>query len=131
LASLTTLAAHAQEDPHQWLEEITSPAALEWVEGENERTLAVLEADPRFEPMRREALSILNSDARIPLGAIHDGNVYNFWQDATHVRGVWRRASVEDYVRGTPRWEILIDYDGLAEDEGENWVAGSRVCLPP
>src|SRR5690606_34126047 len=94
-------------------------------------TLAVLEADPRFEPMRREALSILNSDARIPLGAIHDGNVYNFWQDATHVRGVWRRASVEDYVRGTPRWEILIDYDGLAEDEGENWVAGSRVCLPP
>ncbi|HEX7081714.1 MAG TPA: prolyl oligopeptidase family serine peptidase [Gammaproteobacteria bacterium] len=128
---LAGLAAHAQDDPYLWLEEIDGPEALEWVQAENERSLAVLEADPRFEPMRREALSILTSDARIPLGAIHAGYVYNFWQDATRVRGVWRRASIESYTSGSPRWETLIDYDRLAREEGENWVAGSRVCLEP
>ena len=123
--------AAAQQDPHGWLEDITSPAALEWVHEQNARSLAVLEADPRFEPMRREALAILTSDARIPLGEIHDGAVYGFWQDASHVRGVWRRASVASYVAGAPEWETLIDYDALAEREGENWVAGAIVCLEP
>jgi len=121
----------AQEDPHLWLEEIESPAVLEWVRAENARALAVLEADPRFEPMRREALAILTSDARIPFGEIHDGAVYNFWQDETHVRGVWRRASVESYRTGEPEWETLLDYDALAQEEGENWVAGGIVCLEP
>ncbi|MBN1239629.1 MAG: S9 family peptidase [Gammaproteobacteria bacterium] len=121
----------AQDDPHVWLEEISSPAALEWVRAENARSLAVLEADPRFEPMRREALTILTSDARIPFGEIHDGAVYNFWQDEAHVRGIWRRAGIESYRSGDPEWETLIDYDALAEQEGENWVAGARVCLEP
>jgi prolyl oligopeptidase len=124
-------AAVAQEDPHLWLEDIYSPDALEWVRAENARSLAVLEADPRFEPMRREALEILTSDARIPLGEIRNGAVYNFWQDDTHVRGIWRRATVESYRAGAPVWETLLDYDALADEEGENWVAGGIVCLEP
>jgi len=121
----------AQEDPYLWLEEIESPEVLDWVRAENARSLAVLEADPRFEPMRREALAILTSDARIPFGEIHAGFVYNFWQDETRVRGVWRRAGLESYLSGAPDWQILIDYDALAEEEGENWVAGDVVCLEP
>ena len=128
---LACVPALAQEDPHLWLEEIESPEALEWVHAENARSLDVLEADPRFDSMRREALTILTSEARIPFGEIHDGAVYNFWQDETHVRGLWRRAGVESYRSGAPEWETLIDYDALAEDEGENWVAGVIVCLEP
>lgn len=121
----------AGEDPNLWLEQVESPKALAWVRAENERSLAVLEADPRFRPMRAEAASILTSDARVPVGRIENGFLYNFWQDSAHVRGLWRRASVASYRAGTPDWETLIDYDALARAEGENWVAGSIVCLKP
>jgi prolyl oligopeptidase len=130
-ASVLTASETLAQDPNRWLEEVHGPKALEWVRSQNARSLAVLEADPRFEPMRREALAILTSEARIPFGRIHEGAVYNFWQDEGHVRGIWRRAPVEDYKSGAPDWETLIDYDELAEDEGENWVAGSVVCLEP
>lgn len=123
--------AVAEDDPYLWLEDVHSPRALDWVKKQNERSLAVLEADPRFEPMRREALSILTSEARVPDGQIHAGNVYNFWQDEAHVRGVWRRASVASYRAGKPAWETLIDYDALAASEGQNWVAEARDCLEP
>jgi prolyl oligopeptidase len=129
--SLASPVAFAQADPNLWLEQADSPKALDWVETQNERSLGELEADPRFAPMRQEALSILTSDARVPYGEIHAGAVYNFWQDDAHVRGVWRRASVQSYRAGTPEWETLIDYDALARGEGENWVAGAIACLAP
>ena len=134
IAALTLSAgvrADAPADPYAWLEEIEGPKALEWARAENVRSLAVLEADPRFAPMRAEALSILTSPSRIPTGSIHAGHVYNFWQDETHVRGLWRRADVASYRSGSPRWETLIDYDRLAKDESENWVAGEVACLAP
>ena len=38
-----------EQDPHIWLEEARGEKALEWVKAENERTLGLLTADPRFE----------------------------------------------------------------------------------
>ena len=127
----TPLLAEQAADPFGWLEEIEGARALDWARAENARTLPVLESDPRFAPMRAEARSILTSPARIPTGSIHDGAVYNFWQDDVHVRGVWRRASVATYRKGKPAWETLIDFDQLARDEGENWISGQFVCLSP
>ncbi len=124
-------AAKGADDPYSWLEHVTSSKALAWVKQQNQRSLAELEADPRFQPMYREALSILTSDTRIPYGTVHAGAVYNFWQDDLHVRGLWRRASLESYESGRPKWQTLIDYDELAHREHENWVAGSVVCLEP
>ncbi len=128
-------AANAEDDPFLWLEDVEGVEALDWVRGQNARSLAELEADPRFDPMRSEALSVLTSQARLPLGEIHNGQVYNFWQDQTHVRGLWRRASVESYRSGDPDWETLLDVDALAKAEGKNWVLGSIdgsvVCLSP
>ncbi|MBK7902517.1 MAG: S9 family peptidase [Proteobacteria bacterium] len=118
-------------DPFDWLEEIEGAKALDWARAENARTLPVLEGDPRFAQMRAEARSILTSPTRIPVGSIHNGAVYNFWQDDTHVRGVWRRASVASYRTGKPAWETLIDFDQLAKNEGENWINGQFVCLSP
>ena len=118
-------------DPHAWLEEIEGADALAWVRAENARTLSLLEGDPRFATLRAEAREILTSPARIPLGSIHAGHVYNFWQDDVHVRGVWRRASVASYRSGAPAWQTLVDFDRLAREERENWVAGQTVCLSP
>lgn len=118
-------------DPYAFLEEIEGEKAIAWAKAENARTLPTLEADPRFADMQQEALAILTSTERLPLGAVRDGMVYNFWQDEAQVRGVWRRASLESYRKGAPQWETVLDYDALAEAEGENWVAGARACLAP
>ena len=120
-----------ESDPYLWLEEIEGEEALAWVRSQNERSLAELEADPRFATLYEEALSVLTSDARLPLGQIADGRVYNFWQDETHVRGVWRRADVASYRGGSPAWETLLDVDALAEAEGENWILNAVACLAP
>ena len=118
-------------DPFVWLEDIEGVQALDWARAENARSLPVLEADSRFAPMRAEALAILTSPTRIPTGSVHAGAVYNFWQDDTHVRGLWRRASVESYRKGKPVWETLVDFDRLAKEEGENWISDQFVCLAP
>ncbi len=118
-------------DPYQWLEEVEGEKALDWVREQNARSQETLEADPRFEAMYVEALSVLTSKERLALGAIHNGHVYNFRQDESHVRGVWRRASVDSYRSGAPDWETLIDVDALAEEEERNWVWGGVKCLSP
>jgi prolyl oligopeptidase len=125
------LRAATPGDPFTWLEDIDGARALDWARAENAKSLPVLERDPRFAAMRAEARAILTSPSRIPVGSIHAGHVYNFWQDDVHVRGLWRRATVDSYRTGTPRWETLVDFDRLARDEDENWVAGEFRCLSP
>ncbi|MEM6627132.1 MAG: S9 family peptidase, partial [Pseudomonadota bacterium] len=90
---LDTPAATAPFDPdaHLYLEEVEGEEALAWVRAQNERSLARLESDPRFEGLKADALKIANAKERIPYGSIRNGYVYNFWQDETNVRGLWRR----------------------------------------
>lgn len=123
--------ASKDDDPYLWLEEVEGAKALDWVRAQNARSLAVLEAVPAFDALQGDALAILTSRERIPLGQIRNGQVYNFWQDATHVRGLWRRASVASYRGGKPAWETLIDYDALARAEDRNWIRGPVLCLSP
>ena len=54
-----------EADPYLWLEDIEGEKALSWVKEKNEATLAVLKAQPLFEPTYQKALEILNSDQRI------------------------------------------------------------------
>ena len=119
------------DDPYLWLENIEGEEALNWVRAQNDRSLEALQSDPRFDDLYQEALSVLTSDARLPLGQVHNGAVYNFWQDDEHVRGIWRRASIDSYRTGVPEWETVLDVDALAEAEGENWIRGSTACLSP
>lgn len=131
MAPAMTVAQQAVEDPYLWLENIEGDDALEWVREQNTRSLAELEADPRFDEMYQEALAVLTSDARLPLGDIHGPYVYNFWVDETHVRGVWRRIKVDAYRSGETNWETVLDFDKLAAAEDENWIHGDIVCLNP
>lgn len=119
------------EDPFLWLEEIEGDTALDWVRARNAETEEALKSSPLFERLGREALEILNATDRIPYGALRDGQVFNFWQDDENVRGLWRRASLESYVKARPDWETLLDFDALAETENENWVFKGSNCLPP
>ena len=123
--------AEQNEDPYLWLEEVDGAKPLAWVEKQNAGTLKVLEAVPEFEPIHARNLEILNSSARIPSVTIRGTYLYNFWQDADHVRGLWRRTSLDEYRKSDPAWETVLDLDILAAAEDENWVWKGVSCLPP
>lgn len=123
--------AEEPADAFLWLEEVESERSLDWVRERNATSQTALEAVPQFSALYDEAREILTSRDRLALGSIHNGAVYNFWQDDTHVRGVWRRAPVDSYRRGEPDWETVLDYDALAEAEERNWIRGDVVCLSP
>ncbi len=57
--------------------------------------------------------------------------VYNFWQDAEHERGIWRRTTLASYRTGAPVWETVLDIDALDKAEGTQWVFKGGDCLPP
>ncbi len=119
------------EDPLQWMEDVEGDEALSWVRSHNERTLDELQSDERYSDIEAAALEILTGDDRIPYGTIRGGMVYNFWQDETHVRGLWRRTSIASYQAKDPEWEVLLDVDALAEAETANWVfKGANVFCP-
>ena len=119
-------------DPWLWLEEVEGERAMEWVRAHNERSLGVLQGDPRYARLHAEALEIVQSRDRIPgVGFNHDGTLDNFWQDATHVRGIWRTTTLDSYRTAEPAWETILDIDALSTAEGKNWVYKGVTCLPP
>ncbi|HMB73055.1 MAG TPA: prolyl oligopeptidase family serine peptidase [Gammaproteobacteria bacterium] len=121
----------AQDDPYLWLEDVESERALTFARENNERTLERLEAHPLFEPILDRNLEILNSDQRIAMPSQMGGFIYNFWRDAVHVRGIWRRTSVDSYRTAEPDWETVVDLDAVADEEGENWVWSGANCRYP
>jgi prolyl oligopeptidase len=131
-SSASGFATSDATDPYLWLEQVEGERAMEWVKAHNERTFAVLQGDPRYETLHQEALDIVQSRDRIPSpGFTHDGHIDNFWQDAQHVRGVWRRTTLDSYRTAEPQWETILDFDALSAAEGANWVYKGSTCLAP
>src|ERR1700761_4805083 len=128
-ASAGTSSPAAADDPHIWLEKVDSTEAMNWVRAENQKSLSVLEADPRFAKFDEQALAIAQSNERIPFARQIDGKLWNFWQDAQHVRGIWRAASPKDYdAGGAPAWKTVLDLDKVAASEHANWVWHGAQC---
>ncbi len=123
--------AVADDDPFVWLEEVEGEKALEWVEDRNQESLGVLEKLPTFQAMLDRHLAIYNSDERIAYPSIRGEHLYNFWRDAEHERGIWRRTSLEQYRQSDTEWHTVLDVDALAEAEDENWVYKGNSCLYP
>jgi prolyl oligopeptidase len=120
-----------EDDRYGWLEEVDSPQASAWVRERSAATVAALTADARFAALRDELRRVLDAADRIPATAWHGGYLYNLWRDAEHPRGLWRRATLEEYRRPEPDWQVLLDLDRLAGDEGENWVWQGADLLRP
>ena len=118
-------------DPRVWLEEVEGEEALDWVEGQNERTFARLQGDERYQGLYDQALEIYQSEDRIPYGSYYGGYVWNLWQDAEHTHGLWRRTTLESYLTDTPDWDVILDVDALSETEETNWVWRGANCLAP
>jgi prolyl oligopeptidase len=117
-------------DPHRWLEEVDGERALAWVRAQQPTLDPVLQS-PGFARLEAELAEVMAAPARLAPAAQLGRHVYNFWRDAEHPRGVWRRSAPEDYLKGQPRWETVLDLDELAKSEGERWVWAGANCLAP
>ncbi|AQR60538.1 S9 family peptidase [Brevundimonas sp. LM2] len=119
-------------DPYLWLEDVEGERAMAWVDARNTQSLGVLQGDPRYETLHQQALDLVQARDRIPQpGFTRTGAVDNFWQDAEHVRGIWRRTTLDSYRTDAPEWQTILDIDALSAAEGRNWVYKGSTCLPP
>ena len=118
-------------DRYVWLEEMHGARAMEWVKAENAKTAAVLEKDPRFAGIYKTALAMAQAQDRIPYVSFLGGQLYNFWQDSAHVRGLWRRTTLASYRTASPEWTTVLDLDSLARAEKANWVWQGATCAQP
>jgi prolyl oligopeptidase len=123
-------AAPGDADPYLWLEDVHGEKAMEWVKAQNAKSLAVLQADPDYQKNYDAILRVLDATDRIPYGELDHQYVFNFWQDAQHPKGIWRRTSIAGYANAAPAWDVLLDVDQLAREEHENWVWKGADCAP-
>ncbi len=140
-ASSTTLPPHFPRDlspegvkaadDHLALEEVDGAEARAFVAASNEKALAALTGDRRYEPFRQQAEAILTATDRIPGVSFLGEGLGNFWQDAANPKGVWRRTTLDSYRTAQPQWETLLDIDALAKAEGKDWVFKGANCLAP
>ncbi len=130
-ASMPSFAQTAPDDPYIWLEDVSSPKAMEWVEAHNAASTQRLEADPRYKTLYDEALAIAGAKDRIPAPRFLHGEIYNFWQDPDHLRGFLRKTTLADYRTAAPNWTTVLDIDALGKAEGKSWVYKGMNCLDP
>jgi prolyl oligopeptidase len=131
MEDMTDLGAPVAEDEYRWLENVSGVAALGWVAERNSETVGEFTGGERFDRLRTEIRQVLDAEDRIPFVARRGDMLYNFWQDSTHPRGLWRRTTLDSYRQRQPDWEVLLDVDALSEQEGENWVWQGAAVLRP
>ena len=117
-------------DPWLWLEEVDGPQALAWADAQSAATLTRLDG-PAFRADRATLRTLMPRPDNLPTPARRGGLLYNFWRDAAHPRGLWRRTTLDGYRADAPQWEVLLDLDALALREGEDWVWAGAATLPP
>ncbi|GBR38875.1 prolyl oligopeptidase [Neoasaia chiangmaiensis NBRC 101099] len=133
LASTAIAGAHAAtlDDPNIWLEDVSSPRAMDWVNAHNATTTQRLQADPRYKTLYDQALAVAANKDRIPAPTFTHGQIFNFWQDADHLRGIWRKTTLASYRTAHPQWSTVLDIDALGKAENKSWVLRGRNCLEP
>lgn len=131
LLALTGLARGQDSDPYQWLEDVRGEQPMRWVAQQNDATLRALQSAPEYRQIQDSVRATLNTGARLPEVTLHGGYLYNFWVDAGHQRGVWRRTTMAQYRLPEPAWETVLDVDQLAAQENEKWVWHDAQCWYP
>lgn len=131
VASSNATAAATAADPYLWLEDVQGKKAMQWVEAQNKLSTEALSAYPKYQQFYQKTLEVMDSPNKIDYPGRQGAYLYNFWRDAKHQRGLYRRTTAESYASGKPQWETILDVDALAKAENENWVFGGMQCLYP
>ena len=123
-----TLAA-PDDDPYLWLEQIEGERAVEFAERQSALTLQKF-GDAAFARDRDALAAIYDRPDNIPYVTRRGGFLYNLWKDANNPRGLWRRTTMGEFRGPNPAWDILLDLDKLAAEEGEDWLLNGIQTLP-
>ncbi len=138
IGAVTLLSAACERDqnrmleeswPRAWLDDSYGDRAMTWVKTENESTLNRFADDGRFDRYKEQAETVLTDPSRLPEARTIGVMMYNYWQDADHPLGIWRRSTNESYFSGTPSWNTVLDFDALAASEGRTWIFAGASCL--
>jgi len=129
-ADVRPTVAAPDDDPHLWLEQVEGVQASVWIEQQNARTLAAF-GGPQVEADATVLAAILDRPDKIPFIGRRGPYFYNFWTDASHPRGLWRRTTPESFRSDSTDWDVLIDLDALATAEGEDWIWGGAGTRSP
>ncbi|MFL5281703.1 MAG: hypothetical protein ACJ8AW_12110 [Rhodopila sp.] len=122
--------ADPDDDPFLWLEEVEGNSAIAWADAQSRTTMERF-GNTRFIADRDELCRLLDRPDNLPVPMRRGGLLYNFWKDAEHPRGIWRRTTLSSFRTPTPDGDILLDLDALATVEGEDWIWQGAVTLPP
>jgi prolyl oligopeptidase len=76
-------------------------------------------------------VTVLGATSRLPQVQQHGPWLYNAWQDEAHPRGLYRRTTLAEFRKASPRWETLLDIDALAKQEGTPWAFGGAEFRDP
>jgi prolyl oligopeptidase len=114
-----------------WLESVAGEKALAWVARQNRVTTRELAGTAEFKFLTGRFMEVLNSSARIPFVTKIGDRYYNFWRDRQHEHGLWRRTTLDEYRKGSPAWETVLDLDSLSKAEKESWVWAGASPLEP
>ncbi len=117
------------DDPYLWLEDIDGLRASAWADAESTKTLRRFDTDA-FRADRETLTQLLDRPDKLPYIARRGVYIYNYWTDKQNPRGLWRRTTLESYRAPAPQWDVLLDLDGLAKTEAEDWVWQGAGTLP-
>jgi len=131
MLAMNAFADTSATDPNQWLEAVEDEKALAWAAEQNADSVDELTRSGDFKRIEKRTLEILDSDEKIAYVGKMGEHYYNFWRDAEHVRGIWRRTTLAEYRKTEPAWETVLDMDALAKAEDKNWVYSGADCLAP
>jgi prolyl oligopeptidase len=126
-----SIAQTPSEDPYLWLEEVHGEQALSWVEQQNQKTLERLTSHPQYQEVYQDTLRDLTQSDRLPKIQSIGDYAYDLVQDADHVRGLWSRAKITDFLSNRPDWQPVLDLDKLGKDENASWVFRGANCVKP
>src|SRR4051812_45791408 len=130
MTDLRPTLADPDDDPFLWLEAVEGACATAWADAQSRTTMARL-GDARFAADRDALCRLLDRPDNLPVPTRRGGLLYNFWKDAEHPRGVWRRTTLASYRTPAPDWDVLLNLDALAVAEGEDWIWQGATPLPP
>ena len=125
------ITAQETENKYQYLEEVDSKKSLEFVEKQNKVTFDLLLNRPEYKDIYDKTLAIVNATDRIAYPTVNGEFIYNFWQDKTNERGLWRRTTKANYNSKNITWETVLDIDALSKKDNVKWVFKGASGLYP
>lgn len=114
-----------------YLEKVEGSEALAFAKKNNGLSDLRLKTDKRYQPTYDAILKIVSAKDKLPAFYIQNNEIYNFWQDNAHIKGILRKTSIASFNSGKPDWKLVLDIDKLADIEKENWVYKGIYCFDP